>query len=96
MSATGAGNLAATGAAPLAPVADTVSAWLAAYAMGLTYSSHAASERAACLRHAASPHPGGLEAAHHRLELAEVAEPPHQQEALQLLERALQSPPLHT
>jgi hypothetical protein len=74
------------------PVGDATSAWLAAYALGLTYSSRPQQQRLACLREAAHPHPGGLEAARLRLQTAEVAEPASQQQALHLLEHAMASP----
>ena len=72
-----------------APGTDATSAWLAAYALGLAYSSRSDQQRLACLREAAHPHPGGLEAAHLRLQAAEVAEPTNRQQALQLLEQAM-------
>lgn len=76
----------------LPPGGDAISAWLAAYALGLAYSSRSDQQRLACLREAAHPHPGGLEAAHLRLqaaEVAEVAEPTIHQQALHLLEQAM-------
>jgi hypothetical protein len=71
---------------------NAVSAWLAAYALGMTYSSRSDQQRLACLRDAAHPHPGGLEAAHLRLKAAEVAEPTSHQQALHLLEQAIAAP----
>ena len=76
----------------LPPGGDAISAWLAAYALGLTYSSRPQQQRLACLRDAARPHPGGLEAAHLRLQTAGVAEPASQQQALHLLDHAMASP----
>jgi hypothetical protein len=72
-----------------APGPDAPSAWLAAYALGLTYSSRSDQQRLADLRAAAQPHPGGLEAAHLRLQAAEVAEPTSHKQALHLLEQAM-------
>ena len=74
------------------PGGDAISAWLAAYALGLTYSSRSQQQRLACLREAARPHPGGLEAAHLRLQTGGVAEPASQQQALHLLDHAMASP----
>jgi hypothetical protein len=68
---------------------DMASAWLAAYALGLTYSSLSDHQRLACLRDAAHPHPGGLEVAHVRLQAAQVAEFTSHQQALHLLEQAM-------
>ena len=76
----------------LPPGGDAISAWLAAYALGLTYSSHPQQQRLACLRDAARPHPGGLEAAHLRLQTAGIAEPTNQQQALHLLGHAMAAP----
>ena len=72
-----------------APGPDGHSAWLAAYALGLTYSSRSDQQRLTFLREAARPHPGGLKAAHLRLQTADVAEPTSRRQALQLLEHAL-------
>ncbi len=68
---------------------DALSAWLAAYALGLTYSSRSDQQRLSCLRDAAEPHPGGLETAYLRLQAAEVAEPTSREQALRLLEQAM-------
>jgi hypothetical protein len=72
-----------------APGPDAGSAWLAAYALGLIYSSGSDQHRLACLREAAHPYPGRLEAAHLRLQTADIAEPASRQQALRLLEHAM-------
>jgi hypothetical protein len=72
-----------------APDPDAGSAWLAAYALGLIYSSRSDQQRLACLREAAHPHPGRLGAAHLRLQAADLAEPTSRQQALRLLEHAM-------
>ncbi len=72
-----------------APGTDATSAWLAAYALGLAYSAHPDQQRLACLLDAAQPHPGGLEAAHLRLQAPEMAGHISRQRALHLLEQAM-------
>jgi hypothetical protein len=69
-----------------APEAD--SAWLAAYALGLAYSSRSQEERVELLRDATDGRAELLAIAQQRLDLVEVVEPGLRAQARRLLERA--------
>jgi hypothetical protein len=75
---------ATTGAELLEPSA----AWLAAYALGLAYSEGSDQRCVTGLIDATGDHPELLEAAHRRLDGAEVAEQAVREAALHLLDRA--------
>lgn len=68
---------------------DASVAWLAAYALGLAYSESSAKQRVTDLLDAAQGCPVLLEAAHRRLDGAEVAERGICDDALRLLARAM-------
>ena len=65
------------------------SAWLAAYALGLAYSSNGQQQQLELLLDAAHGDPGLLDHARQRLAATEVADPPLRDTAQQLLDRAL-------
>ncbi len=67
---------------------DPDSAWLAAYALGLAYSSNGQQEQLELLLDAADGDPELLDHAHQRLATTEVADPPLRERAQRLLDRA--------
>lgn len=68
---------------------DASVAWLAAYALGLAYSENSEQQRLSELLKAAQDCPELLNAAHRRLDGAEVAERSICDDALRLLDRAM-------
>ena len=70
------------------PTLDPDSAWLAAYALGLAYSSRTHQQRVNLLREATRSHPELLAVAEQRLEVADVVEPALRDQARRLLEGA--------
>ena len=67
---------------------DPDSAWLAAYALGLAYSSNGQQEQLELLLDAADGDPELLDHARQRLATTEVADPPLRETAQQLLHHA--------
>jgi hypothetical protein len=67
---------------------DPDSAWLAAYALGLAYSTRSQQERVDLLRDVTGGQADLLAVAQQRLELAEVVEPGLRDQARRLLDRA--------
>lgn len=67
---------------------DPESAWLAAYALGLAYSSRSHQDRVELLQEATRERPELLTLARHRLETTEVVEPGLRDRARRLLDRA--------
>lgn len=70
------------------PALEASAAWIAAYALGLAYSESSDQQRLADLLDAAGGRTALLDAAHRRLDGAEVAERAIREAALHLLERA--------
>lgn len=67
---------------------DSESAWLAAYALGLAYSSRTHQDRVELLQEATRERPELLTLARHRLETTDVVEPGLRDRARRLLDRA--------
>lgn len=76
-------------AAPISAPPGDASAWLAAYALGLVYSSEGERERLQDLLHMVGERAEVLEAALHRLRTVELADPTVRAEALSLCAHAL-------